>query len=148
MALFASIGSTPYQLMMLLHVLTAIVGFAPAWLTPTLMRLNASGNGEAAEALEASILRYSLPGIGLAAFFGFGLAGMSDKVFKMSQFWLSSAFVLWLVLMLVLAFVARPAAKALRAGDASARGRLMAATGITHLLLVVLLYIMIFKPGL
>lgn len=148
MVLLASIGSTPYNLMMLLHVLAAIVGFAPAWLTPALMRLSATGDGEAADALELSILRYSLPGLGLTAFFGFGLAGMSDKFYKMSQFWLSSAVVLWLVLMLVLVFVARPAIKAFRDGDTAARGRVMAATGVSHLFLVALLYLMVFKPGL
>jgi hypothetical protein len=44
--------------------------------------------------------------------------------------------------------VARPAIKAFRDGNAAARGRIMMATGISHLILVVMLYLMIFKPGL
>ena len=66
----------------------------------------------------------------------------------MSQAWLSIAIILWLVQLAVLFFVARPAFKALAAGDAAARGRVMASTGVTHLILLVMLYLMIFKPGL
>ena len=70
----------------------------------------------------------------------------SDPLFKMSQAWLSIAIILWLVQLAVLFFVARPAFKALAAGDAAARGRVMASTGVTHVILLVMLYLMIFKP--
>jgi uncharacterized membrane protein len=143
----AEIGSTPYKVMLLLHVLLVVVGFAPAWLSPVLVRLTANGDRAAGEALEASILRYSLGGLAAAGILGFGLAGMSDKVFKMSQTWLSIAIVLWLAQLVMIFFFARPAIKAFTAGDASARGRIGMATGITHLLLLVMLYLMIFKPG-
>jgi uncharacterized membrane protein len=144
----AEIGSTPYKVMLLVHVLLVVVGFAPAWLSPVLVRLTANGDRAAGEALEVSILRYSLGGLAAAGILGFGLAGMSDKVFKMSQTWLSIAIVLWLAQLAMILFFARPAIKAFTAGDASARGRIGMATGITHLLLLVMLYLMIFKPGL
>jgi uncharacterized membrane protein len=143
----AEIGSTPYKVMLLLHVLLVVVGFAPAWLSPVLVRLTANGDRAAGEALEVSILRYSLGGLAAAGILGFGLAGMSDKVFKMTQTWLSIAIVLWLAQLVMIFFFARPAIKAFTAGDASARGRIGMATGITHLLLLVMLYLMIFKPG-
>ena len=143
-----ALTGTGYHIVLLLHVLTVIVGFAPLWLTPVMIRLTAAGDKAAADGLEVSILRFSLPGIGLAGILGFGLAGMSEKVFKMSQTWLSIAAVLWVVLLALLFFVARPAIKAFRDGDAAARGRIMMATGMSHLILVVMLYLMIFKPGL
>lgn len=143
-----ALTGTGYHIVLLLHVLTVIVGFAPLWLTPVMIRLTAAGDKAAADGLEVSILRFSLPGIGLAGILGFGLAGMSEKVFKMSQTWLSIAAVLWVVLLALLFFVARPAIKAFRDGDAAARGRIMMVTGISHLILVVTLYLMIFKPGL
>ncbi len=148
MTVFAAVGSTGYKVMLLVHVLAIIIGFAPAWLTPALMRLSAGGDREAADQLETAVLRYSLPGLAVAGLVGFGLAGMSDKVYKMSQAWLSIAIVLWLVLLAVIFFVARPAIKAFRDGDAAARGRVMMSTGITHAILLVMLYLMIFKPGL
>ena len=147
MVVLAALNSTGYKIVLLIHVLAVIVGFAPLWLTPVMIRLTAAGDKAAADGLEVSILRFSLPGIGLAGILGFGLAGMSEKVFKMSQAWLSIAAVLWIVLLAVLFFVARPAIKAFRDGDVAARGRIMMATGIGHLILVVTLYLMIFKPG-
>ena len=143
-----ALTGTGYHIVLLLHVLTVIVGFAPLWLTPVMIRLTAAGDKAAADGLEVSILRFSLPGIGLAGILGFGLAGMSEKYYKMSQAWLSIAAVLWVVLLALLFFVARPAIKAFRDGDAAARGRIMMATGMSHLILVVMLYLMIFKPGL
>jgi uncharacterized membrane protein len=148
MVVLAALNSTGYKIVLLIHVLAVIVGFAPLWLTPVMIRLTAAGDKAAADGLEVSILRFSLPGIGLAGILGFGLAGMSEKVFKMSQAWLSIAAVLWVVLLALLFFVARPAIKAFRDGDAAARGRIMMVTGISHLILVVTLYLLIFKPGL
>lgn len=148
MVILAALNSTGYKIVLLIHVLAVIVGFAPLWLTPVLVRLTAGGDKAAADGLDVSILRYSLPGIGIAGLLGFGLAGMSDKVFRMSQTWLSIAAVLWIVQLVLLFFVARPAIKAFRDGNADARGRIMMVTGISHLLLVVMLYLMIFKPGL
>lgn len=66
----------------------------------------------------------------------------------MSQPWLSTAAVLWLILLAVIAFVARPAIKAFRDGDEGARKMVMMSTGITHLILVVMIFLMVFKPGL
>ncbi len=148
MTVLAAIDSTGYKIMLLLHLLAVVVGFAPAWLAPALVRLTANGDRAAADQLEASVLRFSLPGIAVAGLLGFGLSGMSDDFYKMSQAWLSIAIVLWLALLAVIFFVARPAITAFRDGDATARGRVMMATGVSHLVLVVMLYLMIFKPGL
>ncbi len=148
MGILAAMDSTGYKIVLLIHVLAVIVGFAPPWLSPVLVRLTAGGDKAAADGLDVSILRFSLPGIGLAGLLGFGLAGMSDKVFKMSQTWLSIAAVLWIIQLVLLFFVARPAIKSFRDGNAEARGRIMMVTGISHVLLVVMLYLMIFKPGL
>lgn len=144
----AEIGSTSYKITLAFHILAVIIAFAPAWLTPLLLKVAGVGDAKVSDALGLAVLRLSLPFVAIAGILGFGLAGMSDKVYKMSQPWLMIAAVLWIVQMAVLFFVARPAFKALSAGDAAARGRVMAATGITHLILVVMIYLMIWKPGL
>ena len=51
----------------------------------------------------------------------------------------------WVILMVVSWFMIRPA---LTDTSDAARGRLASGVGITHLLLVVMLYLMVFKPGL
>lgn len=139
--------STAYNILLVLHILAIIVAFAPLWLAPILLRLTAGGDKAAAEGLDTSILRFSLPGLVLAGFFGFGMIGMSDDAIAFSDPWVSAAMVLWIILIAVLAVVARPAIKEFRDGDAGARGRVMMATGVGHLILVVMLYLMIFKPG-
>jgi hypothetical protein len=50
----------------------------------------------------------------------------------------------WVILMLVSWFLIRPA---LTDTSETARSRMSAGIGITHLLMVVILYLMIFKPG-
>ncbi len=139
--------STMYNVFLILHVLSIIVAFAPLWLAPILLRLTAGGDKAAADGLDTSILRFSLPGLVLAGLFGFGMIGMSDKTIAFSDPWVSAAMVLWIILIAVLAVVARPAIKEFRDGDTAARGRVMMATGVGHLILVVMLYLMIFKPG-
>ncbi len=149
----AAIGSTGYKVMLLVHILAVVIAFAPAWLTPILFRVAGPTDKNAADALGLAVLRLSLPFVAIAGIVGFGLAGMSklpgadEPAYKMSQAWLSIAIILWLVQLAVLFFVSRPAFKALSAGDASARAKVMASTGVTHLILLVMLVLMIWKPG-
>ncbi len=147
MPVIAAVGSTGYNIMLFVHIIAVIVAFAPLWLTPVLLRLTAAGDKAAADSLDVSILRFSLPGLAVAGIIGCGLVGMSEKAFTFGKPWVSTAVILWIILMAVLAVVARPAIKAFRDGDASARGRVMMSTGIGHLILLVMVYLMIFKPG-
>ncbi|CAB4324403.1 MAG: hypothetical protein F2520_10695 [Actinobacteria bacterium] len=149
MLVLAAVGpvTTGYRIMLFIHIIAVVVAFAPLWLTPVLLRLTAAGDKDAADALDISILRFSLPGLAVAGIIGCGLVGMSKKAFAFADPWVSTAVILWIILMAVLAVVARPAIKAFRDGDASARGRVMMATGIGHLILLVMVFLMIFKPG-
>ena len=119
--------STGYKIVGLLHILAAIVAFG---------RLH---------------LRMTLPALAVTWALGMGLVGMSKPdgsdvaIFKMSQTWIVLALIAWAILMLVSWFMIRPA---LSDDSPTARGRLASGVGISHLLLVVLLYLMVFKPGL
>jgi len=154
MPILAEVGSTQYNLLLLFHVLLIIVAFAPAWLTPILVRQIADGDKAAADSLEVSVLRYSIGALAAAGILGFGLSGLSkipgtdESLYRLSQTWLSVTIVLWLILLAVTFFVTRPAIKAFRDGDTDAKARISAGTGVSHLILVVTLYLMIFKPGL
>jgi cation-transporting ATPase E len=108
MTVLAAIGSTGYNIMLFIHIIAVVVAFAPLWLTPVLLRLTAAGDKAAADGLEVSILRFSLPGLAVAGIVGCGLVGMSEKAFTFGKPWVSIAVILWIVLMVVLAVVARP----------------------------------------
>ena len=133
------VTSTGYKLMGLLHVLAAIVAFGPLFLYPSMQRAGASAT------IAKFHLRLTLPALALVWVLGMGMVGMSDKVVTMSQTWIVLSLIGWVILMVVSWFMIRPA---LTDTGESAKGRLASGVGITHLLLIVMLYLMIFKPGL
>lgn len=136
---------TGYQILALLHILSAVVAFGPLFLYPAMRK---AGQTETIAALH---MRMSFPALTLMWVFGMGLSGMSkpegsdELIYKVSQGWLASSIVVWVVLMAVSWFLIRPA---LTDPSESATSKLMAGTGIMHLGLVIGLVLMIWKPGL
>ena len=136
---------TGYQILALLHILSAIVAFGPLFLYPALRK---AGQTEIIAGLH---MRMSFPAMTLMWVLGMGLSGMSkpdgsdELYYKMSQAWLSASIALWVVLMAVSWFMIRPA---LSDTSETATSKLMAGTGITHLGLIIGLVLMIWKPGL
>jgi hypothetical protein len=131
-------SSTAFEIVGLLHILAAIVAFGPLFVYPTMQRAGAS------VAIAKVHVRLVLPALTLSFILGTALVGMSDGVFKMSQTWIVLAVIGWVILMAVSWFMIRPA---ITDASAAARGRLASGIGISHLLLVVMLYLMVFKPG-
>jgi hypothetical protein len=130
--------STGYEIMGMLHILSAVVAFGPLFLYPGLQR-----NGETTT-IARMHMRLVFPALVLLWVLGMGLAGMSDGILEVSDTWLALSVVNWVVLVAVSWFLIRPA---IADTSESARSKLAAGIGVTHLLLVVGLYLMIFKPG-
>jgi uncharacterized membrane protein len=128
-----------YNVFLMAHLVTATVAFGPLFFYPRLHR-----NGET-QTMAALHMRLVFPALALMWVLGMGLAGMSDDVWELSQTWLSLSVVNWVVLMVVSWFLIRPA---VADTSAQARKKMAMGTGITHLLLVVGIYLMVFKPGL
>ena len=86
----------------------------------------------------------------LSGLLGFGVAGMSDEVFKVSQGWLVAAVIIWIAMNGLLHAVIRPSEKAMADGDRSAelQQKLQLGSGLFTLLFLVELYLMVFRPGL
>ena len=123
----------------MLHILSAVVAFGPVFLYPALHR---AGQTETIAKLH---LRMSLPALVILWVLGMGLAGMSEDAYKVSQTWLVLSIINWVILMVASWFLIRPS---LTDTSEAARSKLAMGSGITHLLLVVGLYLMVFKPGL
>jgi hypothetical protein len=68
-------------------------------------------------------------------------------VWKFSQVWIWLAVVIWLAMNGVLHAVLLPAERAVADGDQAAARRVDAAGGLLTLALVVMIYLMVFKPG-
>jgi uncharacterized membrane protein len=127
--------SNGYRLLGYLHILAAIAAFGPMLVYPTLR--------DTAK-LARLHMRITFPALTLVWVFGMGLVGTSKDVWEMSDGWIIGALVLWVVAMAVSWFLIRPA---LADRSDAADKRFHAGVGITHLVLVVTLYLMIFKPG-
>ena len=150
--LLAAITDTGYKIMLLLHILAVIVAFAPAFVWPfASVKLKKEGKpvGPAIGALAAgNTAKIHGPALVLVGLFGFGLVGMSDDVFSFSQSWVMAAGTLWFIMLGVIFGLMLPAEKKSAAGDESADKLVSMAGGIMHLLLFVMLFLMIWKPGL
>ena len=130
--------STGYQLLGIVHVIAVIAAFGPLLVYPTLQR---AGDSAAVARLH---LRFVLPALVLVWVLGMGMVGMSEEVVKMTEAWIVVSLVGWVVLMVVSWFLIRPA---VTSGSTEARSKLAAGVGITHLLMVVIVVLMVLKPG-
>lgn len=140
-----------YKVMLLLHILSVIVAFAPAFVWPVVsVQLKKQGKpvGPSIGALAAgNTTKIHGPALVLVGLFGFGLVGMSDKAFSFSQSWVMAASTIWFIMLGVIFGLMLPAEKKAHAGDEGAEKIISAAGGAMHLLLVVMLFLMIWKPG-
>ncbi len=126
----AAVRDTSYNLLLTLHIVSAVVAFAPP--------IVATIGGGAVPVATWRTTFYALLATGLL---GIILIVVSEDVWEFSQTWISLALLVWIVMAGVGAAVVVPA---LRNG-----GRRRAAQGsqVLTLLLVVMVYLMVFKPG-
>lgn len=146
-----AIGSFMYNVFLLLHIMAVIVAFAPNFVWPfvsvRLKRLQRPVGSTINDLSSGNTAKIAGPAMVLAGVFGFGLAGMSDQVYKMSQTWLSIAILLWILAIAVIYGLMVPAERKIAQGDDSVESRISMAGGMLHLLLFLLLIVMIWKPG-
>lgn len=149
--LLASIDSFGYRLFFLLHILSIVVAFAPNFVWPVVTaRMRSDGQaigGALAKVQAANTAKVHGPALVAAGIFGFGLVGLSDKAWKFSQSWVSIALVLWFVMIGVVFGLLLPAERKLGDGDRAGEQRAAMFVGILHLLLLLMLIDMIWKPG-
>lgn len=149
--MLAAIDSTAYNLVLLLHILSAIVAFAPAFVWP-IINVQTRQRGvkvpaEVAGQVPVNNVLLHGPALVLTGVFGILLVVLSDEVWEFSEPWISGAFLVWFALLGVLFGLLVPAERKAATGDADAAKKGAMFGGFIHLLLLVMLYLMIFKPG-
>jgi len=145
------IGDTTYNILLLLHILSAMVAFAPAFVHPFLG--NQSQGVDPAE--RARLLgfivqngrRVYAPALIVTGLLGFGLQGLSDSVWAFDQTWMIGSLVVWIAMNGVLHGMILPTERAMADGDESNARRLDIGGPAITLLLILMLYLMIWKPG-
>lgn len=148
--IIAAVGDDAYNIVLLLHILAVIVGFAPMAVHPIIdSQLQETPDARMAFLRRAATNghRIYLPALTVAGLLGIVLILMSDAAIEFSDAWVSGAFVAWIAIMGVVAGMILPGEKAAGAGDFSKERAVQIGGQLTTLLLVVMLYLMIFKPG-
>jgi uncharacterized membrane protein len=149
--MIAAYDGTGFKIVLLLHILTVLVAFSPSFVHPLLTRqttgFEATNRGKILGLFAGNGRRIYAPALIVAGLFGFALQGMSDGVIEFSQTWFWLAVVVWVAMNGLLHAMLLPAERALADGDESAAKKLDTAGMIMTVLLLVMLYLMVFRPG-
>jgi uncharacterized membrane protein len=130
------IDDTGYRIFFLLHILSVIVAFAPV-----VISVLPGGREGALGMLDRTTRTVYSPALILTGFFGIMLIVTSDELFEFSDTWISLSFVVWIAMNGVfhaLVLVGQKANDEKKVNNGQA---------IMTVLLVVMLYLMIWKPG-
>lgn len=149
--MFATVGDGVYNLLLLGHIVSFLVAFAPAVIHP-ILGAQAKKDGEAvlvpvSRHLADNGQRVHFPALVLVGAFGLAMLLVSDEVWAFDQTWISLAFLVWLAMCGLVSALILPAERKLAGGDLRAEARVAMGGQIVTLLLLVMLYLMIWKPG-
>jgi len=156
------VDSGLYELVLVLHILSVIIGFGGMFIAG--FYGDAARKRPGAEGLAVAETTLSVTGkiptvaVCAAPILGILLILLSDDTWKFSEAWISLSFVLYIVLMGLATAVQVPGIRkivALRAAanggmtpEMEAEGKKVATVGaIVNLLWVAILFLMVFKPG-
>jgi len=148
---FAAFSEGVYNLFLFLHILAVVIAFAPAVINPMLERWFERNGGapvlQSWAQFTATYTRtFSLGALVVLLATGIAMIIGSDA-WEFSQTWISLAFLLWFAIGGVVSAMILKGEKLMAAGDM--KGRELVAKGgpIATVLAVVVLYLMIWKPG-
>jgi uncharacterized membrane protein len=148
----AAVNDNVYRLLFLLHIAAIVVAFAPMVIHPVFgAQSKADGEGamlQAARHMADNERRIHFPALIAAGIFGLGLIFSSDEAWKFDQTWVSLSLLVWLALCGVVSGLIMPNERKLAAGDLEAEKKVAMGGQIATVLFLVMLYLMIWKPGL
>ena len=158
----AVVDSTGFRIVLVLHILTVVFGLGSVSLAVVFAAQARRNPGPGVRLLiETQVRMVRLAGWFVLAVpvFGFALVGMSDDVFSVSQTWVWTSLVVWVLVMGVLHGMVLGAGRRLLAAlDAAGPGappegvaalgqRLAVGTGVVALLTVVGVVLMVWQTG-
>jgi uncharacterized membrane protein len=156
------VGSNLYDLVLVLHILAVIIGFGGTFISgfygvEASKRAGREGLAVGETTMEVTRLAptmavYTVPVLGIL------LVVLSDDQWKFSDPWISLSFLLYIVLVVLMVAVQAPnvrkiiAARRAADGEMTAEAQALARTsamvgGVINVLWVVVLILMVFKPG-
>jgi uncharacterized membrane protein len=141
-----------YKLFFLCHMVSFVIAFAPAVVNPVLVaQVKGDGDmgslGRLAGHLAKNGRTIHFPALLALGGFGIAMVLASDPVWGFDQTWVSLAFLVWIAICGVITGVVLPGERQLAAGDAAAEKKVALGGQIATVLTLVMLYLMIWKPG-
>ena len=146
-------GTTAYNIVELLHVLTILVALAPVFVHPLLRKqmraAGGTGHQQLVVAMAANARRLYGPALIVAGLLGIALVEMSEDAISLTEGWVIAAIVIWVAMNGILHAVITPALRAAGAGGPSPTTdkRLEAGSALLSILFTVQLVLMIWQPG-
>ncbi len=148
----ASPHSTGFRIVEILHFLAVIVAFAPAVAHPVMAAQARKGMDPQARNsllgfMAANTQRLYGNALVLAGLLGFALVGMSDDVYEMSEGWIVTSIIIWVAMTGLVHALLAPAERRVASGDSASEKLMRSASGLLTVLGIVMVYLMVFKPG-
>ena len=146
-------GTTAYNIVELLHVLTVLVALAPVFVHPLLRKqmrtADGAGQQQLVVAMASNARRLYGPALIVAGLLGIAMVEMSEDAISMTEGWVIAAIVVWVVMNGVLHGMIRPALKAqgVEGPSAGTDKRLEAGSALLSIGFTVQLVLMIWQPG-
>ena len=146
-------GTTAYNIVELLHVLTVLTALAPVFVHPLLRKqmraAGGTGHQQLVVAMAANVRRLYSPALIVAGLLGIALVEMSEDAISMTDGWVLAAIVIWVAMNGILHGMIRPALKAQGADGASpgTELRLEVGSALLSIGFTVQLILMIWQPG-
>ena len=146
-----------YNVLLFVHIVAFLIAFAPAVINPLLGNYFRREGNDAATRSWAGFTafftsRISLPALVVLLGTGVWMILVSDvggeEYFEFSQAWISISFLVWIAIGGVVSAMILKGEKAMAAGDMSAERLVSRGGAIGTVLMAIMLYLMIFKPGL
>ena len=152
MVLAARPGDFAYDIVLLIHIISFLVAFAPAAINPL---LDAHFSKHADDATMRTWARFTSTYTSRIALGALGLLFITGVImvlqfdgWEFSQTWISLAFLVWFAIGGVVSAMILKGEKEMADGDMGGRDRVKLGGQIGTVLMVVMLYLMVFKPGL
>lgn len=150
--ILAAVGDGLYNFFLFLHITTFALAFVPVVAHPLMAGQLRRASTESQARFAAVVVQMSraiyAPSLILTGLFGIILILLSDDTWEFSQSWISAAFLVWFVMNGVLHAMVIPGERTVASGDASGQQRADIGNAILTVLFLVMVYLMISKPGL
>jgi hypothetical protein len=151
--ILADYGDSLFKVLFLGHMLAFVMAFAPAVINPIMMaKLKAQEDFETlpkVAGVAASNGRYiHFPALIALGGFGIAMVLWSDPAFGFDQAWVGLAFLDWIAISGLVSAVMLPGERKMAEGDLSVEKRVETTGQIITVLTLLMLYLMIWKPGL